>query len=341
MYPANLVTPSSGDYTFVKLKHYWKKPRRHVGQSPTLWIKPTVPTPPTGVSSAVIGTFNVRAWKGEGRSTVYTWGKRRARVYRTINSSGAGVVALQETSGSPNQGYGDRVQWDVLRDGVNAAAPAGRTWRLVDRDRYRSWDGDRRDGRQGTRILYDASRYEVVGRDWGVSYAKGPTYNTPCWLPWVHLRQLSTGKEFVLVAAHLQNGTDPQRGRHPLWVLRNAQTKRAIELIRSLRDRFPGEQVIFAGDLNSTSYSVPDNGVHRLLVSAGFFDAFASAHIAKGNMPTTNDFKFPVRPTPHRRDYILSYGSLRGSYWFRNLAYTGAASVASDHYMQVASLPIG
>ena len=112
-----------------------------------------------------------------------------------------------------------------------------------------------------------------------------------------------------------------------------------IRVARDLRNRFH-DQVIIAGDLNSTANTKPYNNVQRALLRAGMYDAYASKHIAGGKYPTTNMFKFPVRPTPHRRDYILTFGAVRGSCGYRNMAYTQRSRVASDHFMQVASLPL-
>ena len=93
--------------------------------------------------------------------------------------------------------------------------------------------------------------------------------------------------------------------------------------------------------MNSTIFTPPDNGVHRLFVQDGFYDAFASNTVISGEYPTTNDFHFPVGAEPHRRDYILSKGPLTGSYSYTNIAYRSADEAASDHFMQVAQLPIG
>ena len=138
----------------------------------------------------------------------------------------------------------------------------------------------------------------------------------------------------MLVSTHLADG---ERGR--VAARRNKQTVQVVNVVKSLRNRFGG-QVILAGDLNSTVNTKPYNTVQYALLKRGFYDSFASARIVNSRFGTTNNFAFPVRATPHRRDYIFTYGGTRGSCRYVNRAYTRPSQTASDHFMQVATVPV-
>lgn len=340
--PADLVTPSSGDYTFIDVKIVRRIPKNVTFTSPTRWIKaPVTAVPLPNAASAVLGTFNVRSWNLEkGASDPFAWGGRSARVYSTILGSGAGVVALQEASGSDDRGYSvqSERQYNRMTVDLNALDPASQ-WTLSNAVPYKV-DGGIGAGRQGTRIVYKGSDYTLL--DEGFWKLDGIRADDMCWIPYAHLEQKSTGLRFTVLSAHLTTGNDPKGSTNgPLWRVRNQQTQSIIDKVAAISAARPTEQVFVMGDLNSTIYTPQDNGVHRLFVRNGFYDAFASSTVTSGEYPTTNDFQFPVTPEPHRRDYILSKGPLTGSYWYTNLAYSSVTSAASDHFMQVAQLPIG
>jgi len=339
--PADLVTSASGDYTFVDVTIVRRIPKNVKFTSPTRWIKaPVAAVPPAAGRSVVLGTFNVRSWNLEkGASDPYAWGKRSARVYSTIVGSGAGVVAIQEASGSDDRGYGGKNerQYNRITSDLNGLDPASQ-WALSNSVPFKV-DGGIGSGRQGTRIIYKSSEYTLL--DEGFWKFDGIGADDICWIPYAHLEQKATGLRFTVLSAHLTTGNDPKGSTNgPLWRVRNQQAQSIIDKVTAISSARPNEQVFVMGDLNSTIYTPQDNGVHRLFVRNGFYDAFASNTVTSGEYPTTNDFDFPVGPEPHRRDYILSKGPLTGSYWYTNLAYTAAASAASDHFMQVAQLPI-
>lgn len=339
--PASLVTAASGDYTFIDVTIVRRIPKNVRFTSPTRWIKAAVTAVPAGAGSVTLGTFNVKSWNLEsGKSDPYAWGNRRARVYQTILSSGAGVVGIQEASGSDDRGYSvrDERQYNRIATELDTAdAAAG--WALTNSVPYKA-DGTKGSGRQGTRILYKGADYTLL--DEGFWKFDGLGADDICWIPYAHLEQRSTGLRFTVLAAHLTTGNDPKGSTNgPRWRVRNKQAQAIIGKVAAISSARPSEQVFVVGDLNSTIFSPPDNGVHRLFVQSGFYDAFASTTVTSGEYPTTNDFDFPVVPEPHRRDYILSKGPLTGSYSYTNLAYTSSAQAASDHFMQVAQLPIG
>jgi endonuclease/exonuclease/phosphatase family metal-dependent hydrolase len=314
--PAPGVTPTSGNYTFVKV--YAK--RKHGlkgGNSPTHWIQPTPPAP-TGTGAVTIGTFNVRDADIKGDAgTAQSWNNRKANVIATIRSSGAGIVNIQEASGMGNDGTGAYLsQASDIMVGTGMQMVSG------------THDFFAGTGSQGTRILYDPTQYSYAN-EWHEQIVGNR------FIEWAEFTQLSTGKKFWDVSMHLQTGD--AKGDESLRV---TQAKQIIAKVRELAHADGSREVFLAGDSNSTFYSKPKPLVHRTFTDAGFYDAFASASISGQAYPTTNDFKFPVKPGPTRRDVILSYNGPQGSYWYHNLYYTGANNLASDHFMQVAQLPL-
>lgn len=314
--PAVGVTPASGDYTFVKI-YAKRKHGLQGGSSPTHWIQP-VPPAPGGTGTVTIGTFNVRnADIRSDAGTAQSWNNRKANVIATIRNSGAGIVNIQEASGMGNDGTGAYLSQaaDIM---------AGTGMRMVSS----THDFFAGNGSQGTRILYDPSQYSY-SNEWHAQIVGNR------FIEWAEFTQLSTGKKFWDVSMHLQTGD--AKGDESLRI---QQTQQIIAKVRELAHADGSRQVFLAGDSNSTSYSRPKPMVHRTLIGAGFYDAFATASITGQAYPTTNDFQFPVKLAPIRRDVILSFNGPQGSYWYHNLYYTGADNLASDHFMQVAQLPL-
>jgi endonuclease/exonuclease/phosphatase family metal-dependent hydrolase len=320
------ATSSSGNFTFVKITVRHRNGTS--GSSPTKWIQtPLAAGCPVGTDRATIGTFNVRTWGGDNRiPRRFSWTHRGPRVVHEILRSGAHAVSVQEASGRAGVGYGRLRQnrWIIAR--LNAADP-GAHW--VD---ARSDDTYAGDGLVGTRVLYDANAFRRL--DGGLVRIPYP-HMQAAYAPWVRLQATDGATSpFVLISTHLANGNQRRFVR-----ARNSQIKPIIALAKQLRDRFGG-QVILGGDLNSTVDSKPYNTVQTALLHAGFYDSFATADVRHSNYATTNSFDFPVPPSPHRRDYIMTLGDAQGSCRYVNLAYRHASRAASDHFMQVATVPL-
>jgi endonuclease/exonuclease/phosphatase family metal-dependent hydrolase len=313
------VTPASGDYTFVKI--YAK--RKHGlkgGSSPTHWIQAPVTAVPTGNDRLVVGTFNVRNANLDPSGS-YTWDNRKGNVFRNITSSGAGIVNLQEASG---QNGNDLFQMREIAQGTG--------YDLVNSGYYRN--GGAITGEQGTRILYDAARYQVVASGAQLLSTDGGV-SAP-WAAWAEFRENATGRLFYDISIHLTTGKARAAEK-----LRSQQTGEVIGLAKHLTAAHGNHEVFVAGDSNSTTNNKPRPMVHPQFVKAGFYDAFATRSITGQAYPTTNNFEFPVKPGPFRRDLILTYNGPRGSFWYHNQWYNSASQAASDHFMQSAELPLG
>lgn len=319
------VSQRSGNYSFVKL--IAKKKVGHSGGTRTKWIQaPLAAGCDTSGPKVTVGTFNVRTWEADLRGSTrrFNWNKRGPRVIRTILRSNAGAVVIQEASGRGGKGFGSLRQHRWILSRLNAADPAANWVDALSDNAYPSR------GLVGTRVIYDSTRYDKLAA--GLRSLGG---SIPALAAWARLRPRNGGSApFVLVSTHLTNGN---AGR--IVKLRGVQARRLVDVANSLRNAF-GNQVIVGGDLNSTVNTKPYNNVHQILLHAGFYDGFATARLSGSRFGTTHQYKFPVRPSPYRRDYLLSLGDMSGSCGYRNMYYRYATQVSSDHFMQVATLPL-
>ena len=333
------ATPESGAYTYVRIIA-----RRSGGTTRTRWewLLPAPVAPPAGGDSVKVATFNIRTWGADSSQKARTsWTNRRARVVKQMVNSGAGVFLLQEASGSPKSRVaGKRWQYQDL------ASRMPDRYALARRSTY-TYKG-RTAGAQGNRIIYDASRY--AKRDAGYFRLPTDSMSTNRWVPWVLLRSKKTGAEFYAMSLHLTSGDD-KPGSTRFYDSRQKQATKMVSNARGLAAS--GRTVYVGGDFNSTSNQLPYNNVHRTFVDAGFYDGFSTSasNRTNGSYPTTNGFRFPVSEQPYRRDYVMALHptakgdaaadpDLAGSYAFKNYVYQSMSSVASDHFMQSATMPV-
>ena len=328
---ADLVTPASGDYTFVRVLTYRSSTGKRSGR-PVVWIKPTPVTPPATGSRVKIATFNLRIWgandkKGK-RKTPVSWTVRRAKIAREVRSTDPGVLLLQESSGAAKWRIAGKL-WQFQ----DIAKRLPKKYKLTVNGLYMT--PKKAVGSQGARIIYDSSKYQVLK----TGYIKPPAFSPAQirWTPWALLRDRATAEEFYVSSAHLQSGAD-KGGSHRLYDMRQRQTDFINSQLAKLAAS--GRGVYVGGDFNSTSNTKPDNNVHRTLVADGWYDSFATTSVVGDNLPTTNDFVFPVKPGPFRRDYIMSLGAPQGSYGYVNHTYSSRSQFQSDHFMQSATLPV-
>jgi endonuclease/exonuclease/phosphatase family metal-dependent hydrolase len=319
------ATTASGNFSFVKV--LVKRKNGRTGSSSTTWIQAPPEAGCSSPSRVTVGSFNVRTWAEKTPDARrFPWNVRGPRVIRQILNSGVGVVAIQEASGQAGRGYGKLRQNTWILRHLNAESDGAHWQDVLSDDAYNG-------GLVGTRLFYDANRFSKLEAGLADLTTRGSVRRSPA--PWARLRAVDGRQSpFVMISAHLQRGESRKDFR-----VRGRQADKLIAVSRQLRDRY-NDQVILGGDLNSTVYSKPYNNVQLKLLRAGFYDAFATADLRGSGFPTTNDFDFPVRATPHRRDYLMSLGLERGSCQYRNRAYRSASNAASDHFMQVATLPL-
>lgn len=329
------ATPASGNYSFVNVVAVRTNGKR--GGSSTKWIQAPITSPcrASAGNQVAVAAFNVRTWSADpAPSAQLSWTRRGDNVISEILRSGARAIAIQEASGKANVGFGPSTQQRWILDRLNAADPGARWVDALDDLAYRPPRG-RTPGHVGTRVFYDANKYVELAS--GLSRIVDRDVEKDSLVPWARLRSVSgTQAPFVLTSNHLTLGAPRSRKD---WTARGRQAVQTIAIHRELQSRF-GDQVILAGDLNSTANTRPYNNVQHLLMNAGFYDTYASATIVGGQYPTTSLSKFPLYRTPLRRDYIMTLGPTKGSCGYRNQAYHRPSQVASDHLLQLARVPL-
>jgi hypothetical protein len=326
---------TSGNYTFVRVQAYRKK-GGGVGGSPGKWIQAPITVGCTAAPQdrLTIGDYNLRTWTADKGNDVANWSVRGPNAVSEILRSGARAFAIQEASGSPKPAYGNRSQDQWMLDELNQADPdPSSQWvdALTPED-YRPPKG-RTPGLVGTRVFYDASKYEKLNS--GLKRLIAPGWNKDSLIPWARLRSLSGDQApFVLMSNHLRVG--PGKSEYNTRV---QQTAQMLDLIKELRAQF-GDTVIVAGDMNSTANQLPLNYVQRELLKLGLYDSYATDNVHGAEYPSTNASVYPVVKTPLRRDYIMTYGPVQGSCSYTNQVYQQRSQEASDHFLQVATVPL-
>lgn len=338
---ASGVLPDSGNFTFVKVVVHRRSGQ--VGASPTKWIQAPITSGCTAAPDdrVTVGTFNIRNWLAEERkrNKAFPWTVRRGNVIQQILRSGAHAVAIQEASGPENAGFGRLEQDEYVLQQLNAKDPdRDARWRdALPDDAYKNPGG--RPGLKGTRVFYDRNKFQLL--DSGLFRLHAPGLRSDSLMPWARLQAVSgaastTGiaAPFVLTSNHLDQGEDRESWNH-----RTHQIAQTAQHVQDLHATF-GDQVVVAGDLNETANTNPYNQAQLKLLEIGMFDAFATANRRNVAFPTTNGLSFPIRRTPGRRDYIMTFGSVRGSCFYENMVFRKRSQASSDHFMQVATLPL-
>lgn len=317
------ATPASGAFTFVTVEVHRNGARR--GGTLTKWLMPTPVTPPRGGPTVHLATFNVMVWSIQKHGRYTAWKNRRGRVARQIKSSGADIIMLQEVSGPPKhvRTKGRLYQYEDL------AKRVGKKLRLTDKRLYRK--RKRPVGSQGSRILYDRTRYAKLST--GRIRLPGEPLRKTRWAPWALLRDRSTGAELYALSTHFRTGKGADD-----WHVRQRQADAVLRKTRHWAGS--GRSVYVGGDFNSSSLQRPTNNVPRTLVAGGFYDAFATASSVGTAYPTANRTTFPVKMSPWRIDYLMSYNAPQGSYSYRNHVYHSLSSFQSNHFLQSAVMPV-
>ena len=333
------ATPESGAYTYVRIIA-----RRSGGTTRTRWewLLPAPVAPPAGGDSVKVATFNIRTWGADSSQKARTsWTNRRARVVKQMVNSGAGVFLLQEASGSPKSRVaGKRWQYQDL------ASRMPDRYALARRSTY-TYKG-RTAGAQGNRIIYDASRY--AKRDAGYFRLPTDSMSTNRWVPWVLLRSKKTGAEFYAMSMHLTSGDD-KPGLHPLLRLppeaghQDGQQRQGAR--RQRPHRLRRRRLQLDQQPAALQQRAPDLRGRRLLRRLLDLRHQPDERV----VPDDERLPVPGHEQPYRRDYVMALHptakgdvaadpDLAGSYAFKNYVYQSMSSVASDHFMQSATMPV-
>lgn len=311
------------------------------------------PVAPKASGTALrMASFNIRSAKLGGSRQ---WLHRATDVAREIRDQNPGIVAVQELSPGRADGKSLSTTGSVRQTTslVNAMRGVGAgKYRLVRETPYIK--PGIKHGSQGTRILYDSSRYSVISR---CSEKTGNrNYSGSCS---VDLPRLSKDGRNAIRSAAYARFQDRRTGTR-LWVASvhldsrhsgNLRQERVYEDLRARQIKTvtarlaqlntTGDKVVLAGDINTWQNNKGGYRAHDHLVSSGFFDGAAAQSRVNFQYSTINHFDTRLSPGSNgfgsRIDVIMVKGS-RGSKRFANIMRPVDSSRPSDHNMIVSDL---
>ena len=320
----------------------------------TVGVAPAVPAS-TGAQLKT-GTFNVRT--ARATTDARSWLQRVPDVAKSIIDEDLDVLALQElgpgrADGADGTTDGGPRQTTSLT--AELAAQGAARYQLVRTTPYVQ-SGTKTDT-QGTRILYDATRYTLVSacsdKTGTSSYSdscsiklplrpSGDTEDNRRRAAYAEFADKATGEHFFMVSAHLdaRHSTDVATEK-TYDALRGAQTTAAIDGVAAVN---PGKHpVVFGGDINTWQNNKVGYTAHDKLIAAGFYDTAAAQQQVKLHYTTINDFKTTLTdPSPgfgSRIDVVAVKGVTGAAYW-ENVMEPTDSTRPSDHNLVVAHIRI-
>lgn len=299
-------------------------------------------------TSLRIASFNVRSARiNDG----HAWTNRAGDVAREIVSRHPGVVALQELSPGRADGQKGTVngtprQTESLLSALRSAG--GGNYALVRTTPYVVAGTPH--GSQGTRILYDTSRYSLVS-DCPETTGKR-RYSTSCSMDlpilgsdsasdrrsaaFAELKDKRSGKHFVVASVHLDH-------RHS----GNASTERRYDQLRRTQmaavyaratSMAGGHEVIVAGDYNAWTTKKPVGNLPGKYLSArGFKDTSKAAKRVNTKYSTMNHFKTVQSVNRVALDWIMAKG-ISSSKRYEVVTKRVDSDRPSDHNMIVSDI---
>jgi len=300
-------------------------------------VPPAGPTT-TAASRSVkarFGTFNLSSKNSDGKRD---FNARVGRIAKSIVSRKIGVVGLQELSpGAKGKRPTDRF--------VRALRSAGGSYAMVRTSPYFP-AGTKKVGSQGSRIVYDSSRYELVSRcsnstgnrqyssSCAIEMPPGPGEKHGRMAGFAQFRDRASGARFWFVSVHLTPDAGGKRDK-----LRKRQVKRVVTQIeKQNRENLP---IVLVGDLNTWQNRSTGSRAHDYLVKRGFVDSFAAAKKTNAQYSTYNKWDKRVKKYGQgfgvRLDYVLvknGAGVLR----HRNVMKRVDTKRPSDHNLVIGDL---
>jgi endonuclease/exonuclease/phosphatase family metal-dependent hydrolase len=231
----------------------------------------TASKPVPGKASAPlrVGSYNVKCANCFSHlPNELRWANRRSAVVSAIRGQNLDVLGVQEASqGWLKDAHGRPVALSQFED---LQRRLGWPYKLTNskrnncvksttptRCRYKNQGAS-----QGTRILYNAARVEMLASGSKLLPSRGGTANSR-YLAWAVLRQRSTGLKFFFANAHLEAAKGA-------YALRKREAATAVATIKARNTaRLP---VIAVGDFNSSRFADPTNAPYDAYIRAGFRD---------------------------------------------------------------------
>ncbi|GAA3563619.1 hypothetical protein GCM10022197_18980 [Microlunatus spumicola] len=348
------AAPATGNHLYIRVvavdvtKHGSRKGKASALVATTARA---LPAPTVGVPLR-IASYNIRSAKYDGADK-RDWAQRASGVAADILASKAGIVAIQEAS--PGR-FGALRQTESLQAALIKADPTMARYTITRSTVYNPPGTPH--GSQAARILYDATRYQLLtpcpdatlvnGRmiDYSVSCSfdlpvlpdDAPTWKRSA--AYAEFADLATGKRFLVVSAHLDyRHSDNRATESRLNDLRRLQAATIWANMNSIRQ--VDEPVIVAGDFNASQADKGGNGPHDFLVEQGFYDAAGAVQQVNLELPSLNHFDKVLKADPQgyarRVDQILVYGA-PGANRFTQVVKQSDPARNSDHNMVYADL---
>lgn len=319
------------------------------------YLQAGLPMAPKATGSSIrVASFNVLTASAAAPASPWL-SDRLAKVAKSIAYYAPSVATMQELNVGRADGKSGWLQGSPSQAGsligeLNRIG-AGR-YRLVRTTAYTTPD-DRVDT-QGERILYDSSRLTLESSC--PDSTGSHSYSTSCALRLplrpsdpssltrfaglAQFRDKATGKEFIVVSAHLdRRHTGTAADQTSFDQLRAAQVQ---AILTGVAARNPKHlRVIVAGDFNSWQNDRYGDSGHDLLVARGFSDSYVSALRIRGQYGTYNglavDVPVGVNGYGTRLDKIMSQG-FHGTKQWNNVVATPDADRPSDHNLITSDL---
>ena len=315
-------------------------------------VLPKAMAPKASGSPLRMASFNIRSAKIGGSRQ---WLKRASDVAREIRAQNPGIVAVQELSPGRADGANKsttgsvRQTTSLVRAMRSAGAPK---YRLVRETPY--IEPGVSHGSQGTRILYDSSRYTLISR---CSEKTGKrNYSSSCSLDlprlsgdsrstirsaaYARFQDRRTGVRLWVASVHLDSRHSGNLSKERVYEDLRARQVRAVTT-RLARVNTSGDRVVLAGDINTWQNNKGGYRAHDHLVSSGFFDGAAAQTRVNFQYSTINHFVTRLSPGANgfgsRIDVIMVKGS-KGAKRFTNVMRPVDSSRPSDHNMIVSDL---
>ena len=303
-------------------------------------------------SALRIASFNIRSAKLGGSRQ---WLRRATDVAREIRNQNPGIVAVQELSPGRADGKKASTTGSVRQTAslVHAMRSAGAgKYKLVRETPYIKPGITH--NTQGTRILYDTSRYSLISRCSDKTGKRNYSGSCSMDLPklssdgrnairsaaYARFQDRRTGARMWVASVHLDSRHSSNRTKEHAYEALRARQIQAVNA-RLAKLNTTGDKVVIAGDINTWQNNKGGYQAHDHMVRAGFFDAANAQTRVNLQYPTINHFKTQLKPGANgfgsRIDAIMVKGS-RGAKRFVNVMKPVDSSRPSDHNMIVADL---
>ena len=292
-------------------------------------------------------TFNVRTSRAD-RGTSRSWLNRATSVANEIKSRNPGIVSIQELGPGRADGkvgaLNGAIRQTTSLEKKLAAIGAGK-YKLTRETAYVAPGTSH--GTQGTRILYDSSRFRLVS-NCGETTGKS-NYNGSCSMDtpnkpgdskgvtrsaaYAEFEDRSTGKNFWVISMHLDTRHGSAAAERSNDALRQAQVAAVYNRVAGAAN---GKPILFGADLNSWKTKVGSNAPYDYLRSKGFGDGVTAPSRIDDRYPTVNHWKKTLKANAIGRqvalDVVMAKGAV-GVSKYENVMKVTDASRPSDHNM--------